>query len=101
MSTVTIVDGEYAESIPWQLERPYSDVAYSHSVDNLHAACGHAVWTGEVKPRLRVDGSIYGYERPYLLPDGVARCFNESGHNITVLCLACLDEARRMPDGNL
>ena len=82
--------GEYAEDMPWELVIPYT---YDGSVEYTKP-CPHLVWTGDPVPQYRHDGTVFGHKRQYTLP-GVAICMNEGGHNCTILCLGCLDDARR------
>jgi len=87
--SVEVNEGEYAERMPWQLIVPYESEADAGS-----KPCRHAALVGAPIRQLRSDGSVYGHTQRFSLSAGVAECKNEGGYNCTILCLACLDEAR-------
>ena len=82
--------GEYAERIPWELEIPY----WGSTNDGVESLCPHAIVLGDPIPQYRTDGSMWGRKLNYQLPAGMIQCENEAGCNHTLLCIACLDEAR-------
>jgi hypothetical protein len=89
-----IKSGDHGDEKAWEYHKPYTSTTRgSQEADVNRAPCKHVTWIGEAYGKKRTDGSVYGYERQYSIPEA-AILFNEGGYNSTVLCLLCADEAR-------
>ena len=91
MTELEFKKGECTEKLSWKLVVPFEDESME-----AHLLCSHVILLGDPIPQFRSDGSQWGEMQRFALTSGIAECQNESGCNITQLCLACLDEARKL-----
>lgn len=85
--------GEYGDCGPWQLTIPYTS---SVNVKSPSTLCKHVILNDE--PELHkhwMDENVIWYTQKFSLPNGIIQCWNEAGCCSTLLCIECLDEARK------